>query len=117
MQRVFLNQNMEKNLRLLRLIPKQILDLPQITDSDAEKIHDFTYKLTYCVQSLETMGKLKQIKGNVAITLDKLSGIRSDLLRTYPEWEDWDYIKLSEALKLWTRPNPIGRASWRQSTC
>ena len=53
------------------------------------------------------MGKLEQINGNVAMTLNKLSGIRSDLVRTDPEWQDWDYIKLTEALKLWTRRNHI----------
>ena len=94
-----------KESEIVKAYTKQILDLPHITDADADKIHDFTNKLTYCVQSLETMGKLKEIKGNVAMTLDKLSGIRSDLVRTDPEWEDWDYIKLTEALKLWTRRN------------
>ena len=56
---------------------------------------------------LKHIGKLEQINGNVAMTLDKLAGIRSDLVRTDPEWEDWDYNKLTEALKLWTRRNPI----------
>ena len=53
------------------------------------------------------MEKLKEIKGNVAMTLDKLSGIRSDL--------EWDYIKLTEALKLWTRQNPIDNSARNDS--
>ena len=44
------------------------------------------------------MGKLSQISGNVSMTLDKLSGIRGDLVRTDPEWESWDFLKLCEAL-------------------
>ena len=41
------------------------------------------------------------------MTLDRLSRIRSDLVRTDPEWENWHYVKLTEALRLWTRRNPI----------
>ena len=77
----------------IKAYTKQILDLPHIHDVNVGKVHEFSEKLSYCVQSLETMGKLEQINGNVAMTLDKLSGIRSDLVRTDPEWEDWDYIK------------------------
>ncbi|CAH3142568.1 unnamed protein product, partial [Porites lobata] len=34
-------------------------------------------------------------------------GIRGDLVRTDPEWEKWDFVKLSEAIRLWTRRNHI----------
>ena len=58
------------------------------------------------VQALEAMGKLSQISGNVSMTLDKLSSIRGDLVRTDPDWESWDYVKLVEAIKQWVRRNP-----------
>ena len=45
--------------------------------------------------------------GYVAITLDKLPGIRGDLVRKDPLWENWTFDKLTEALRLWTRRNPI----------
>jgi hypothetical protein len=61
----------------------------------------------YAVQSLETMGCLQQVNGNVVLTLEKLPGIRDDLARTDPDWESWDFVKLVEALHLWTRRNPI----------
>ena len=96
-----------KESEIVKAYTKQILDLPHISDANVGKVHEFSEKLSYCVQSLETMGKLEQINGNVAMTLDKLAGIRSDLVRTDPEWEDWDNNKLTEALKLWTRRNPI----------
>ena len=35
---------------------------------------------------------------SVTASLYKLSGIRSDLVRMDPEWEGWDYIKLTDAL-------------------
>ena len=41
------------------------------------------------------------------MTLDKLAGIRGDLVRTDTDWETWDFAKLSEALRLWGRRNPI----------
>jgi hypothetical protein len=71
------------------------LDLSHISDANVGKVHEFSEKLSYCVQSLETMGKLEQINGNVAMTLDKLAGLRSDLVQTDLEWEDWDYNKLT----------------------
>ncbi|KAK2557532.1 hypothetical protein P5673_020284, partial [Acropora cervicornis] len=45
------------------------------------------------------------------MTLDKLPGIRGDLMRTDPEWEKWDFAKLNEAVRLWTRRNPIDTKS------
>ena len=61
----------------------------------------------YAVQSLETMGGLQQVNGNVALTLEKLPGIRGDLTRIDSDWENWDFVKLVEALHRWTRRNPI----------
>ena len=53
------------------------------------------------------MGSLGQINGNVSITLEKLAGIRGDLVRTDPEWEAWDFVKLTEAIRQWVKRNPI----------
>lgn len=41
------------------------------------------------------------------MSLGKLAGIRGDLVRTDTEWETWDFAKLSDALRLWARRNPI----------
>ena len=41
------------------------------------------------------------------MTLDKLPAIRGDLVRTDINWEKWNFCQLSEALRLWTRRNPI----------
>ena len=45
------------------------------------------------------------------MTLDKLPGIRGDLVRTDPDWEKWDFAKLSEAIRLWLRRNPADAKS------
>ena len=76
---------------------KEILDLPHITGANPRKVAEFYEKLMHCVQALETMGKLSQISGNVSMTLEKLSGIRGDLVRSDPEWESSD-------LSNWLKP-------------
>ena len=53
------------------------------------------------------MGKLNQVNRNVLMTLDKLPRIRGDLVRTNHSWESWNFLKLREALRLWTRRNPL----------
>ena len=53
------------------------------------------------------MGKLKDINGFARHTLDKLTGIRSELVRSDNKWQDWTYVELVEALKKWTERNPV----------
>ena len=74
-----------KESEIVKCYVKEILDLPQIPNSNARRIAEFSEKLTYCVRALETLKKLDQINGNVSMTLDKLAGIRGDLVRTDPD--------------------------------
>ena len=59
------------------------------------------------VQSLETLGKLTEISGYVRMSIDKLQGIRGDLVRTNDNWREWGFQKFVEALRKWTERNPI----------
>ena len=86
---------------------KDILELPNISGNHPRKIHRFYDRLVHDVQSLETMGKLSEVNGNVSLTSDKLSGIRGDLVRNDEDWQTWDFLKLCDALKSWTRRNPV----------
>ena len=52
----------------------------------------------YCVQALQTLNKLEQVNGAVSMRLGKLPEIRGDLVRTDPDWESWDFAKLSVAV-------------------
>ena len=52
------------------------------------------------------MGKLTEVNGYVRLTLDKLEGIRGDLVRTDDDWRDWKFPQLVEALQKWTERNP-----------
>ena len=67
---------------------QNIVGLPVITGPHPVKIHDFCKQLVYKVQSLETLRKLKDVAGNVKSVLDKLKGIKPDLVRGHPDWQD-----------------------------
>ena len=57
------------------------------------------------MQALETMKKLKDIKVYMRLTLDKLPGIRADLIRLDDNWQEWDFCQLIDFLR-WTEMNP-----------
>ena len=60
---------------------KCITPLPIITDTHPNRVHEFYEKLMVSTQALHTMNNLKDINGHVKISLDKLPGIRADLVR------------------------------------
>ena len=101
-----LNERFGKESEIVKAYIKEILDLPSISSANPRKIGEFSEKLTYCVQALQTLNKLEQVNGAASMTLDKLPAIRGDLVRIDPSWESWDLAKLSEAVRLWTRRNP-----------
>ena len=88
-----------KEPEIVKCYAKEILDLPHITGANPRKVAEFYEKLTYCVLALETLGKLSQVTGNVAMTPEKISVIREDLVRTNLEVESWDFVKLGEVIK------------------
>ena len=92
-----------------------IISLPTINNSNIYRIHEFYEKLLTNVNALETMGKLKEINGYVRFTLDKLSGIRSDLVRTSDNWQSWSFHDLVESLKKWTERNPMDQESRKEN--
>ena len=53
------------------------------------------------------MGKLKQIKGYVRLTPDKLPSIKSDLFRIDDRSLDWDFEELTKELSKWVDHNPV----------
>ena len=100
-----LNERFGKESEIVKAYVKEILDLPLISSANPRRINEFSEKLTYCVQALQTLNKLEQVNGAVSMTLDKLPAIRGDLVRTDPDWQSWSFAKLSEAVRLWTRRN------------
>ena len=86
---------------------QNIIYLPTIHGTNVGKINEFCNILLYNVQSLETLGKLKDVNSYVRMCLDKLEGIRGDLVRTDDDWCQWDFVKFVEALRKWTEKNPV----------
>ena len=71
-----------KESEIVKRHNKEIIDLPYISSATPRKIREFSEKLTYCVEALESMKQLNKVNGNVHMTLDKLPAIRGDLVRT-----------------------------------
>ena len=85
---------------------QSLISLPKITSSHPNKINEFYEKLVTHVQALDTMGILKEIKCYIRLTLDKLPGIKYDLVRTDGKWQDWDFETLTKELSKWIDRNP-----------
>lgn len=86
---------------------QNIMNLPVISGKDPSKVNEFYKQLRYNVHSLDTLGKLADVKGNVRATLDKLKGMKADLVRGDENWRDWGYEELLRELKKWREINPI----------
>ena len=84
-----------------------IMSLPVINGRDPVKINEFYKNLRYNVQSLDTMGRLSEVKGNVRATLDKLKGIKGELVQGHDNWQNWGYEDFLKALKTWREINPV----------
>ena len=90
------------------------MSLPNIHGCQPSKIHEFYETLMYNVQSLETLGKLSEVNGYVRATIDKLEGIRGDLVRMDDDWQEWKFPHLVEALRKWTERNPVKNQSEKE---
>lgn len=96
-----------KQSEIVNAYIQTIMNLPTITGSQPSKVHEFYKTLLFNVQSLETLGKLQDVKGNVRCVIDKLKGIKADLVRGQSGWQEWDFTQLVKALKQWKDINPI----------
>ena len=73
--------------------------LSVITETNPRRINEFYEKLVTNIQTLESMGRKKDIRGNVRPTLDKLPGKRADLVRLDDNWQEWRFPQLVGALR------------------
>ena len=80
-----------------------IMGLPVITRTNPTRINEIYEKLVTSIQTLESIGKKKDIGRYVGLTLAKLSGIRADLLRLDDNWQEWRFPQLVEGLRKWVR--------------
>ena len=85
---------------------QKIIDLPTVTGSNPNKVYKFYENLVSSVQTLESLGKLHEIKAYVRVTLDKLVNLRSQLVQFDDNWKNWEFGDFVEALRKWTERNP-----------
>ena len=108
-----------KTSEIVNAYVQNIMGSPVISGANPARIHQFYEALSFNVQALETLGKLKEVNGYVRMSIDKLSGIRGDLVRTDENWQEWDFPKFVYALQGWTERNPVTIISsdktWRDS--
>ena len=84
------------------------MELPVITVVNLRKVKEFYKQLRYNVQSLDTLERLGDVKGNVRSTLDKLKGVKADLVRGNEGWRDCVFKEdLLREFKKWTDVNPV----------
>ena len=105
--KVILKSKFGKPSEVAKAHTENVISLPVINNSNPGRIHSFYKNLVTSAQSLESMDRLQNINGFVKHTLDKMSGIRSELVRSDNKWQEWTYVGLVEALKKWTERNPV----------
>ena len=81
--------------------------LPTVHRSQPSKIHQFCQTLKYNVQSLETLGKLSDCLSMVRGVLDKLPGIKAEIVSNKMGWQDWGFGELLQALEEWKEVHPL----------
>lgn len=86
---------------------QNIMGLPVIVDSNPSKVNEFYKSLLYNTQALETLGKLDKVSGMTRSVLEKLKGVKADLVRGNDGWQDWDLPRLIAELKKWRDINPV----------
>ena len=70
-----------KTSEIVNAYVRNIMGLPTIVTTQTKDIDEFYKKLLFNVQSLETLGKLREVSGNARAVLDKLKGIKAELVR------------------------------------
>ena len=88
-----------KTSEIINAYVTNIMSLPTIQSGNPKEVDAFYKKLLYSVQSLETLGKLREVSGNVRAVLDKLKGIKANLVRGQDGWQEWDFSQLLQAIK------------------
>ena len=102
-----LTSNYGKISEIVRAYIDNLNALPVITGSQPRKIHKFCQTLNYNVQSLETLGKLSSCISMVRGVLDKLPGIKAELVSGKVGWQDWGFTELIRALEEWKAIHPL----------
>ena len=102
-----LKSNYGKTSEIVGAYVDNINALPVVHGSHPSKIHQFCQTLNYNVQSLETLGKASDCLSMVRGVLDKLPGIKPELVSNKVGWQDWGFGELLQALEEWKEIHPL----------
>ena len=105
--KTILKQKFGQESEIISAHVSKIMSLKEVPSNNPVQIQQFYEKLVCHVQALETMDKLSSVNGYTRTILDRLSGIRADLVRDDEKWKEWTFPELVEALRKWTDRNPI----------
>ncbi|PFX15492.1 putative RNA-directed DNA polymerase from transposon BS [Stylophora pistillata] len=75
--------------------------------SKSKEVKEFYKQLCYNFQSLDMLSQLGDFRGNVQSTLEKLRGVKADLVRGNEGWRDWDFKDLLREMKKCSDINPV----------
>ena len=101
-----LQTNYGQTSEIINAYVENIQGLSVISGTHPAKIHDFFETLLYNVQSLETLGRTSDCKALVRGVLNKLPGIKAELVQGKPDWKTWDFTQLINALREWKEIHP-----------
>ena len=103
-----------KTSEIVNAYVQNILELPVVKDTNPNEVDKFYKILLYNVQSLETLGKLERVNGMTRSVIDKLPGIKSDIVRGHEGWQDWGLAQLVKVMKVWRDINPCNEESGKE---
>ena len=102
-----LKQKFGQESEIISAHVSKITNLAVIRSSNPSQIQEFYEVLVRHVQALETMDRLNSVNGYTRTILDRLPGIRADLVRDDENWKNWEFPDLVCALRRWTERNPV----------
>ena len=87
---------------------EEIMNLPIVKGSNYLKVQEFHETVSRNHDALLTLGEADILRGFMMSTLNKLSHVRPDIVRTDDNWEDWNMETLINNLQAWLRRNKPG---------
>ena len=84
-----------------------IINLPAVKGANYERVKEFYEKICQRYDALQTLGEGTMLKGLVMTMLNKVPNIRSDLVRTDDNWEEWEVTEFIQSLQQWLRRNKV----------
>ena len=85
----------------------QVVSLGTVKGTSYDKILGFYESLSNNYDALQTLGEQEKLDGFVMCTINKLPHVKSDLVRTDEDWEEWKMSNLIESLQKWLRRNKV----------